>query len=74
MNSVGYDEQSQILEIEFTGGEVYRYLDVPASVFHELMSVNRRDDTSTHRFAITAIDIGGSIDPDVLSLNLVKRI
>lgn len=26
--SVGYDEPTQILEVEFTSGEVYRYFDV----------------------------------------------
>jgi hypothetical protein len=37
MRSVGYDVTQQILEVEFTSGTVYQYLDVPATVFEELM-------------------------------------
>ncbi|GAB1596010.1 KTSC domain-containing protein [Lysobacter claricitrinus] len=29
LNSVGYDPTRRVLEIEFTGGGVYRYFDVP---------------------------------------------
>jgi hypothetical protein len=31
--SIGYDEASQVLEIEYRNGAVYRYLSVPASVY-----------------------------------------
>lgn len=34
--SIGYDEDTAVLEIEFHSGEVYRYFVVPASV-HERM-------------------------------------
>jgi len=37
MRSVGYDSAEQILEVEFTSGAVYQYLEVPAGVFDELM-------------------------------------
>ena len=37
LRSVGYDGKRQLLEIEFHSGEVYRYLDVPASVHAGLM-------------------------------------
>lgn len=37
MLSVGYDSAHQILEIEFTSGAVYQYLEVPATVFDELI-------------------------------------
>ena len=30
--SVGYDPESQVLEVEFKGGSVYNYLGVPAVV------------------------------------------
>ncbi len=30
--SVGYDTAARVLEVEFTSGGVYRYLDVPAEV------------------------------------------
>lgn len=36
--SVGYDEAAQVLEVEFTGGRVYQYFDVPSSVHAEMMS------------------------------------
>ena len=38
MRSVGYDRDARVLEIEFTGGEVYQYFKVPASVHRGLMS------------------------------------
>ena len=31
VNSVGYDERSHVLEVEFRNGGVYDYLDVPAT-------------------------------------------
>ncbi|MDD9966696.1 MAG: KTSC domain-containing protein [Myxococcales bacterium] len=31
--SAGYDEAHQVLEVEFAGGRVYRYRDVPAGVY-----------------------------------------
>ena len=38
LRSVGYDPGQRVLEVEFTGGEVYRYFDVPAKVHRELMA------------------------------------
>lgn len=35
--SIGYDETSEILEIEFISGGIYHYLDVPSFVYDELM-------------------------------------
>ncbi|NUL44592.1 KTSC domain-containing protein [Cellulosimicrobium funkei] len=37
LSSVGYDEVSQTLEVEFTNGSIYQYFDVPASEHIELM-------------------------------------
>lgn len=34
--SVGYDENSATLEIEFKNGATYQYFDVPENVFTEL--------------------------------------
>ena len=34
---VGYSKRQHILEIEFVNGAIYRYLDVPPSVYHDLM-------------------------------------
>lgn len=35
--SIGYDESSETLEIEFLNGGVYQYFDVPKDVFDGLM-------------------------------------
>lgn len=37
--SVGYDEESKTLEIQFHSGGVYEYYDVEKSVYEELMNV-----------------------------------
>lgn len=53
--SIGYDESSEILEIEFLNGGIYQYLNVPVDVYEELMnakshgtyfSANIRNNTS----------------------------
>jgi len=35
---IGYSKRRYILEIEFVNGAVYRYLDVPVTVYRDLMS------------------------------------
>jgi len=35
--SVGYDAQTETLEIEFLNGTVYQYSNVPESIYSELM-------------------------------------
>ncbi len=35
--SVGYDEASSTLEVEFTDGHIYQYFDVPSAEYGELM-------------------------------------
>ena len=35
--SVGYDEESSILEVEFNNG-IYQYYDVPLDVYEDLMN------------------------------------
>ena len=37
MSSVGYDDTTKILEIEFNKGLVYQYLGVPPKVYADLM-------------------------------------
>jgi len=37
MRSVGYDAVEEVLEVEFTSGAIYQYLEVPAAVFDGLM-------------------------------------
>lgn len=36
LRSIGYDPAGRVLELEFTGGSVYRYSDVPESVYFAL--------------------------------------
>lgn len=36
--SIGYDERSRVLEIEFKKSGIYQYSDVPSSVYSVLMS------------------------------------
>lgn len=38
--SIGYDANSQTLEIEFLNGGVYQYFDVPQHVYDELMNAD----------------------------------
>lgn len=40
LRSVGYDQMSQTLEIEFTSGSVYQYFNVPVSVYRGLMGAS----------------------------------
>jgi len=37
LRSVGYDDSTKILEIEFHSGLVYQYLGVPLKVYSDLM-------------------------------------
>lgn len=38
--SVGYDENLQLLEVEFHSGLVYQYMNVPSVVFTQLMEAS----------------------------------
>lgn len=38
--SVGYESETQTLEIEFNHGGVYQYFDVPKNVYEELMNAD----------------------------------
>lgn len=40
--SIGYDESFLTLEIEFQGGRVYQYFDVPSHVFEGLMAAGSK--------------------------------
>lgn len=37
ISSVGYDDRSSVLEVEFASGAVYDYLDVPKKVYQALL-------------------------------------
>ncbi len=42
LKSVGYNEETEELEVEFQSGEVYRYLKVPPVVYEELLSAESK--------------------------------
>lgn len=42
IKSIGYDSETQTLEIEFHSGGIYQYLDVPDSVFSNLMNADSK--------------------------------
>lgn len=37
ISSVGYDERSSVLEVEFRSGAVYEYLKVPPRIYRDLL-------------------------------------
>jgi hypothetical protein len=39
-NSVGYDEEHHILEVEFQTREVYQYFEVPVEVYEAFMNAD----------------------------------
>ena len=42
IKSIGYDPLRKKLEVEFNSGSVYRYKDVPKSVYNEFMSADSK--------------------------------
>lgn len=40
VESVGYDEDSETLEVEFKNGTLYQYFDVPQSAFNGLVNAH----------------------------------
>jgi hypothetical protein len=43
INKVGYHQDSETLEIEFSKGGVYQFFNVPTTVFDNLMSAPSKD-------------------------------
>jgi KTSC domain len=42
ISSVGYDERSSVLEVEFESGAVYDYFDVPPKVYNDLLNASSK--------------------------------
>lgn len=40
--SIGYDEGSQVLEVEFLSGTVYQYYGVPLNIYEELLQAGSK--------------------------------
>lgn len=42
LKSIGYDESSSLLEVEFKDASIYHYFAVPINIFRGLMSANSK--------------------------------
>ena len=42
ISSIGYDEDSSTLEIEFNSGAVYQYFDVPLKIFEGISNADSK--------------------------------
>jgi len=42
LTAAGYSKRLHIMEIEFTNGAIYRYLDVPTDVYRDFMSAQSK--------------------------------
>jgi len=42
ISSVGYDERSSVLEVQFESGAVYDYFDVPPQVYQDLLKASSK--------------------------------
>lgn len=40
ISSIGYDESTQTLEIEFNSGTIYQYYDVPSTIYEGIMNAD----------------------------------
>jgi len=49
LSSVGYEPAGAVLEVQFTGGGLYRYYGVPAEVYRGLMEADSRGHYFTER-------------------------
>ncbi len=38
--AIGYDSETEILEVEFTNGSIYEYRNIPIFLYEELMSAS----------------------------------
>ena len=42
ISSVGYDRQTNILEVEFSSGDIYQYFNVPEHLYNNLMGASSK--------------------------------
>lgn len=40
IRSIGYDNQSSILEVEFTSGDIYRYFGMPEYLYQQFLNAS----------------------------------
>jgi len=49
IESIGYDSDSQTLEIAFLNGSIYQYFDVPLQIFEDMMSAESQGKYLAHQ-------------------------
>jgi hypothetical protein len=49
ISSVGYDDRSAVLEVEFESGAVYDYFDVPPKVYQDLLEAPSKGSFVSHQ-------------------------
>ena len=49
ISSVGYDEGSSVLEVEFSSGAIYDYYEVPSKVYQDLLNAASIGSFISHR-------------------------
>ncbi len=47
--SIGYQETAQTLEVEFKGGSVYQYYNVPKTIYDQLMQAPSKGQFLAHQ-------------------------
>jgi KTSC domain len=61
--SIGYSKRQHALEIEFRNGAIYRYLDVPAQTYRDLLAASSKtgyyDSNIRHHFHSIHVKRGG---------------
>lgn len=40
IQSIGYDPQSAVLEVEFTSGDIYQYFDIPEYLYQQFLQAS----------------------------------
>lgn len=46
--AVGYDELSQVMQIDFEDGDVYQFIEVPKEVYHDFLNHHSVDQYYYH--------------------------
>lgn len=49
LSAAGYDEKKKILSVQFEGGEIYDYFDVPPAVYQEMLDAQPHPWTAVNR-------------------------
>jgi hypothetical protein len=65
--SIGYDEKTRALDIEFRTGATWRYLDVPPEIYHALLAAESKgrfyNANLKHRFRAKKLEPAENVVP-----------